>query len=79
VRKLVDGDELGREQGREILVRAVRATKKTWGIRNSLSNRCITREGKEGGRDPSPAMESFGGQQWLDVREMTARHERVWG
>jgi hypothetical protein len=46
VRKLVDGGELRREQGREILMRAVHATKKTWSIRNSLGNRCITREGK---------------------------------
>jgi hypothetical protein len=74
VRKLVDGGELRRKQGRRILVQAVRATKKkTWSRRNLMSNRHITREGKEGGRDPSPAMESSGGQQWLGDLETTAK------
>jgi hypothetical protein len=61
VRKLVDSGELRRKQGRRILVRAARATKKTWSKRNSMSNIRITRKGKEGGKDPSPAMESSGG------------------
>jgi hypothetical protein len=62
VRKLVDGGKHRRKQGRGILVQAVRATKKkTWSKRNLMSNRHITSEGKEGGRDPSPAMESSDG------------------
>jgi hypothetical protein len=74
VRKLVDGGELRRKQGRGILVRAVRATKKkTWSRTNLMSNRHITREGKEGGRGPSPAMESSSGQQWLSDRKTTAK------
>jgi hypothetical protein len=73
VRKLVGG-KLRRKQRHRILVRAARATKKkTWSKRNSMSNRRITREGKEGGKDPSPAMESSGGQQWLGNWESTAK------
>jgi hypothetical protein len=88
VTKLLDGGELRRKQGCVILVRAVRTTKKKIrSRRNSMSNRRITREGKKGGRDPSPAMESIGGQQWLGDRETTAKararvgnaeHARVW-
>jgi hypothetical protein len=74
VRKFVDGGELRRKQGRELLVRPVRTTKKmTWSRRNSMSIRRIAGEGKEGGRHPSPTMENSGGQQWLSGRETTAK------
>jgi hypothetical protein len=74
VRKFVDGGELRQKQGREVLVRLVRTTKKmTWSRRNSMSIRCVAREGKEGGRDPSPTMENSSGQQWLSGRETTAK------
>jgi hypothetical protein len=74
VRKFVNGGHLRRKEGRELLVRPVRMTKKmTWSRRNSMSIRCIAREGKEGGRDPSLTMENSGGQQWLSRRETTAK------
>jgi hypothetical protein len=44
VRKFVDGGELRRKQGRELLVRPVRSMKKmTWSRRNSMSIRRIAK------------------------------------
>jgi hypothetical protein len=80
VRKFVDGGELRRKQGRELLVRPVRSTKKmTWSRRNSMSIRRIAKQGKEGGRDLSPTMENSGGQQMLSGRETTAKAQACVG
>jgi hypothetical protein len=52
------------DRGAGSLVRLVQATEKmTWGKEYSVINKCVTRERTEGGRVPSPAMESSGGDE----------------
>jgi hypothetical protein len=49
VRKLDDGGGLRRKQRHGLLVRPVQTTEKTtWGIEDSLINKCVTREKTEG-------------------------------
>jgi hypothetical protein len=45
-----------------------------------MSIRRIAKQGKEGGRDPSPTMDNSGGQQWFSGRGTTAKAQAgAWG